>query len=290
MITNVSNSNVSNTNVSNIDVLATDSPIFPALVDGGLNLQALLPLMQLPVELQASVAASANNEYTHVLLLGHAGTQLWRALQESLHSTPSSPHKHPLDYYSTTLVETFLHNRYPRAHNPDVQWQWLYPLVNAVTSDTHRPVNLQAFGALAGWHGDSPFRLGVNAYWGSWYAYRALLLVKGIGDDDQIFTVKHDGSEQVSVCGECIAKPCISACPAGALSERFTDYNVAACTDFRVQANSPCADQCLARSACPVGREHQYTVEQMAYHYGVSLTMIRSWQQTKQQEPSQKET
>ena len=59
--------------------------------------------------------------------------------------------------------------------------------------------------------------------------------------------------------------------PAGAGAKAGFDWQ--GCVNYRVSENT-CRNTCLARMACPVGPEHRYTEDQMAYHYGVSLRSI----------------
>ena len=64
----------------------------------------------------------------------------------------------------------------------------------------------------------------------------------------------------------------MTACPAGAVSK--AGFNWRACVDFRLSGPT-CRLTCLARLACPVGEGYRYGKEQMNFHYGASLNMIR---------------
>ena len=127
----------------------------------------------------------------------------------------------------------------------------------------------QRLGALAGWHHASPFWVGVDADLGSWFAYRAVLLL----DTALPVTPRREAG---SPCAGCVDKPCISACPAGALaSEQTGGWRLHACLDWRKQPGSSCLDRCLARNACPVGERYRYADQQIAYHYLHSMRHIR---------------
>ncbi|MDX1780985.1 MAG: ferredoxin [Thalassovita sp.] len=67
-------------------------------------------------------------------------------------------------------------------------------------------------------------------------------------------------------CDSCTDKPCLSACPAGALTAR--GYDVAACKSFlRTEAGRDCmAGGCRVRRACPVSREYGRLEAQSAFH------------------------
>lgn len=69
-----------------------------------------------------------------------------------------------------------------------------------------------------------------------------------------------------SPCDRCIGKPCLGACPAGALTER--GYDVPACHAFLgTSAGADCLSSgCALRRACPVSRAYGRLPEQSAYH------------------------
>ncbi len=249
--------------------------LFPELAKSGLNLQAAFTISDLPPELinTLSEACAEMDQYRQVILLGHAGRDFWQALltakktskqTSSLGKGELIASDNPVDSFTLQQVDSYFQQEYPAA-----KYQCLYP--------GDQPVDLQAFGRLAGWHGDSPFRLGVNKQWGSWYAYRALVLIDKLPSFDEPCQVK-TSSSQASPCTDCSPKPCVAACPVGALGQTHSTFKLQACLDYRVQPGSACSHQCLARSDCPVGKQHKYDQEQMQYHYGVSLEMIKKWQ------------
>jgi len=96
-----------------------------------------------------------------------------------------------------------------------------------------------------------------------------------------------DGAEKVdpdkvdylsgeSPCLSCEAKPCLSSCPALALS-RDSNPDLTACVSHRVAPASDCASTCLARLACPIAPQYKYSDDQVAYFYGRSLTSAMRW-------------
>ena len=72
-----------------------------------------------------------------------------------------------------------------------------------------------------------------------------------------------------SPCDACADRPCLSACPAGALAA--TGYDVAACHGFLdTVAGGDCLSQgCAVRRACPVSRAYGRLPGQSAYHMGL---------------------
>ena len=70
-------------------------------------------------------------------------------------------------------------------------------------------------------------------------------------------------------CDSCQGRPCLSACPAGALGG--AGYDVAACHGFLdTPAGGDCLSQgCAVRRACPASRGYGRLAEQSAYHMGL---------------------
>ncbi|TLS76500.1 hypothetical protein FE236_06490 [Mariprofundus erugo] len=221
------------------------------LAEHGLNLQAVFNLSDLPDGIRASIAGVRDvHTYRQMIVFGHGGPALWRSLSAS----GCMQGENPVDHFSAEIVA-----RYFASENPDHRYCLLYP-------DNQLLLPLQQLGELAGWHHPSPFRLGINQYWGSWFAYRAVVLA------DSSFPASKPLSG-ASPCQGCATTPCMAACPVsvdGSIS--LND-----CMDERSGEGSACAFTCLARLACPVRQEMRYEPAQMAYHYGCSLATIRSY-------------
>jgi epoxyqueuosine reductase len=228
-------------------------PIFASLAAQGLNLSAVFSLESLPPEVLVTLALTDDERkrFRQLILIGHRGRDFWTALQlRGMHGA------HPMDQFVTERVAAWMEGPL-QGH----EWRQVFP--------GPQPVGLQRLGALAGWHHPSPFWVGVDAEWGSWFAYRAVVLA----DTHLALTPRR---ETHSPCETCRDKPCISACPAGALaSEQTGAWRLQTCLDFRKQPDSPCQDRCLARNACPVGEGYRYADTQVAYHYLHSMRAIR---------------
>ena len=224
------------------------------LDQAGLNRQHVFNLADLPADLLAPLGVLPHER--QLILFGHAGRRLWECVQaEGLDS------KHPIDEYSLRTVERWLAQALPAARA-----RFVFPL------PAHQPIGLQRLGSLAGWHRASPFMVGIDSVWGSWFAYRAVILL----DSDLPLTAPVDNGYP---CASCTAKPCITACPAGALAGG--SFNFALCSDWRLREGSACSHGCLARRACPAGAEHRYEDAQIRHSYGYSLAAIRSYQQAR---------
>ena len=220
---------------------------FSALNAAGLNLQAVFDLAVLPAAMRAQL--DPENRYRQLILIGHGGRALWEQMKAAGLSL-----EHPIDEFTTATVEAWF-----AAQLPGGRHAMLYP--------GDAPVGLQALGRLAGWHHESPFRVGVNAEWGSWFAYRAVVLV----DTDLPATVPMSGE---SPCAGCADQTCVTACPAGALDE--CEFSLQKCIAYRRRPESRCRITCVARTSCPVRPEHRYTDAQIAHSYSRSLAMIEA--------------
>ncbi|MEM7224062.1 MAG: hypothetical protein AAF495_13855 [Pseudomonadota bacterium] len=94
---------------------------------------------------------------------------------------------------------------------------------------------------------------------GLWHAYRgALAFAERLALPPR--------QEAPRPCDSCVDKPCLSTCPVGAFSAQ--GYDVAACAAHILGPEGAiCLEGgCLARLACPVGREHHYGEDQAAFH------------------------
>jgi len=228
--------------------------VFEALDRAGLNLQAVFSTDTLPESVARLMPE--RDRYCRLLLIAHAGPGLWQQLQAS----EFCDHKEPIDDYSRDCIERWL-----AAELPGAEHKLLYPL-NGPAGSACPP--LQQLGALAGWHHDSPLRIGVNERHGLWFAYRAMLFV----DAELPVTT---AVAAAAPCQSCFSQACRSACPVGAPGEEFA---LSRCIDYRMSPESPCADRCLARMACPVGEASRYPDEQIRYAYQRSLATIKAMQ------------
>ena len=219
-------------------------------------------------------------ENARLVMVGHRGNDMWDVMNR-----PGESHiladPDPVDRHSVECVRHFITN-----FLDDCPCQVLYP--------GSIPIPLQQLGAAANWHYSSPLGIGLHPRYGPWFGYRAVLLVTSE------LPVLIERAE-TAPCDGCDDKPCISTCPASALSaDRLPD--VSACVSFRTgtdrqpgalhtekmnppaaqggagkSPDSECALTCLARLACPVGAAHRYREPQIRYFYGRSLASIRKY-------------
>ena len=222
---------------------------FTALNHAGLNLQSVLDLDALPAEMLAALRGrhDPQHRYRQLILIGHAGKALWNSVKASGISS-----ENPIDEFSVKAVEQWF-----SAHFANRMYAVIYP------GDT--PVGLQALGKIAGWHHASPLMIGIQQAWGTWYAYRVVVLA-----DTDLPPTPVLNSE--SPCVNCLDKRCIVSCPAGALAG--STFDLTKCVSYRKEASSRCKATCVARVSCPVGSEHRYDDEQLRHVYSNSLKMI----------------
>ena len=236
----------------------TQTILSPALRQAGLNCHAVFDIASITPEARERLieACPTAANYRQLILIAHGGTAFWQALKASNLDLAGSDDAHPVDDFTVSIIEQFLH-----AEFAGVAYQIVYPCNEA----SNNAINLQELGDLAGWHHPSPFMVGINASFGSWFAYRAVVLA----NTDLPATLP---VHTASPCDQCADKPCINSCPAHALDDG--QFNLLKCIGYRQQPDSACKATCAARSSCPVGREHRYSDEQMRYHYGCSMRAI----------------
>ncbi|UOA28275.1 ferredoxin [Pseudosulfitobacter sp. DSM 107133] len=105
----------------------------------------------------------------------------------------------------------------------------------------------------------SPVGMMVHDVAGLMISIRGALIFDNIPD----FPIAHT----TSPCQSCTTKPCIAACPVGALSAT-PPYDVPACkTYLRTEAGADCMTKgCKVRRACPVSRKFDRPDSQSRFH------------------------
>ena len=238
--------------------MTPEASVFSTLADAGLNLHAVFAVAALPASWRTALeAAGAPADLPRLWLVGHGGRALWAQVCAE-RDRGTLPADHPIDAWSVRCVREAL-----TAHFPAARAHCLYPQ----PLEAPAALDLQRLGALAGWHHPAPFMVGINAAWGPWFAYRALLLT------DAPLTPTPPLATS-SPCADCAARPCVAACPGAALEPRF---DLMRCVDYRLAADSACALTCRARLACPVAPQHRYDDAQLAHCYGESRRMLMAW-------------
>ena len=105
----------------------------------------------------------------------------------------------------------------------------------------------------------SPLGLLIHPDYGLWHGYRAALLFAAV-----IKLPPRD--RRSSPCASCASRPCLTACPVDAF--KSSAYDVPVCARHLAGMPEPaCMDiGCLARHACPIGRDYRYAPAQARFH------------------------
>lgn len=104
----------------------------------------------------------------------------------------------------------------------------------------------------------SPLGLNIHPTYGLWHAYRGAFTFPVVFDIPSITAA--------SPCESCVEKPCLSACPVNAFTPGT--YDIEACVGHIAGSHgTDCmGGGCLARRACPIGRQFTYGEDQAQFH------------------------
>jgi len=200
-----------------------------------------------------------------LLLLGAGGNLFWRRLRayrdaagKPLRPDPDQADTHVVDDYCVEQIMDTVGTGLLKGFN----FRLLYP------GDCD--ILLPALGDYLGWSTASPLGLGIHRQYGLWWAYRVLCWT------DAPLPVDVPVTRTAGPCSTCEQKPCITACPADAVSTTVR-FNLNACAKHRTARNSNCVDRCLARLACPVALDQRQDLEQHQYHQRRSMRGMLDW-------------
>jgi hypothetical protein len=190
-----------------------------ALLPAGLNLIAALPPERYDREVPEPFHLSKRHpDGKSLVVIGNGGRAFWdgfRAYCEN-HQDFARRESHPLDAYTMVVIESALP---PLLQSVGVAGRILYPF------DFERePVSFVHLGAMAGLAARSLLGVLVHPEFGPWIALRAALLLN--------VEIEPTAVVPFDPCGGCAGKPCITACPAGAVSER--GWDVPGCAAYRL--------------------------------------------------------
>ena len=173
-------------------------------------------------------------------MVWNAGLQMWQAFAGSF----DIPQQNPMDTWTRRVVDPIASAFKAQAlfpfdsppYHPFQQW-----------AQRTEPILPSPIGAL------------IHLMHGLWHAYRAEFIFDHRVD---MSTIK----KALSPCKSCVDKPCLTACSVGAFKPDH--YNVPACVDhLNTMAPMECGLRgCLARHACPVGKDYVYEPKHAQFH------------------------
>jgi ferredoxin len=183
-----------------------------------------------------------------LVLLGNVGASIWPAFSASPENGDGRPHG--LDRWTRRVIDGIARQFDAEALYPFGGPPWL-PFQR--WAQRAEPVAPSAIGILI--HPDQ----------GLWHAYRGALAFAGRLSLPTM-------TPRPRPCDSCVERPCLSACPVGAFKPE--GYDVDACRAHVAGAKGRICREggCLARLACPVGREMAYPPAQMAFHMAAFLS------------------
>ena len=180
-----------------------------------------------------------------LVLVGNAGPALWAAFARRPAAAPS---RDPLDDWVRLALADLA---------GDLGAAALFPF------DGPPYLPFQRWALRAEPVSVSPIGILIHPDYGLWHAYRGALVLA-----ERIALPRR--ARRASPCETCADKPCLGTCPVSAFTPGA--YDVAACVDHVTsEGGTDCGSGCLARRACPVGRDYAYAPAQGAFHMAAFL-------------------
>lgn len=176
-----------------------------------------------------------------VILVGNAGAAYWRHFSRWRAGQAASV-ANPLDTWSRMVIGRAADAIGARVAMPNDRpflpfQQW------AMRAEGLRP---------------SPLGLLIHPRFGLWHAFRGALLLDVEIPIQAVAEVNHP-------CDLCAGKPCLNACPVSAYTVEGFAYQTCL-AHVRGGEGAACRAGCLARNACPHGREWRYPAAVQAFH------------------------
>ena len=180
-----------------------------------------------------------------LVLAGGVGSSIWTQFSRERRDEPE-----PLDRWSARALATVAER---------------FDATVLLPNDGPPYPPFQRWAARAGPVHRSPLGLLIHPEFGLWHAYRGALVFA-----ERFALPLRDG--RASPCDSCSDRHCLAACPVSAFTT--AGYDDAACAVHLESGAGDCCFEsaCLARAACPVGREHRYAGEQARFHLGAFLS------------------
>ncbi|WP_377289508.1 ferredoxin [Rhizobium sp. SG2393] len=179
-----------------------------------------------------------------VVLVGAVGGSLFEPFTAWRHRDPAGGGSDPLDTWSKAVIAPVA-----AAHGATA----FFP-----SDPPYQPFQrwaMRAEGLKA-----SPLGILIHPDHGLWHSYRGALAFPVVIEAPAVAARPHP-------CETCRTRPCLSACPVGAIRE--DGFAVADCRRHLrlAEGQAGCMlDGCIARNACPVGVADRYGPDQLRFH------------------------
>lgn len=196
-------------------------------------------------------------EKSTLVLIGNAGPEMWRAFEASGYDEDNPD---PMDDWSRHTIEKIAE----RLSN-DLQC----PISALFPFDGPPYHPFQRWAVRSGNAFPTPIGPLLHPVYGMWHAYRGALRIECL-----LELPVNDVS--TSPCATCADRPCLETCPVDAFTTG--DYDVPTCLDLlEKEPLGECfSTGCMARKACPVGREFIYEKVHARFHMEKFLKAYRS--------------
>lgn len=179
------------------------------------------------------------------LLIGNIGSSHWAHFSNSSEHTDGLPD--PMNRWTVGIISNLTDRL-----GPEIVDEVQYPF-----GEPNWPFQNYAKQALG--IEQSPIGLLIHPTYGLWMAFRAVLVFS------DRFSLPESGKRD-RPCDTCSEKPCLNTCPIGAFTEQGYDY-LSCKAHVASQPGRLCLEGgCLARQACPVGRNLIYEKPHQAFH------------------------
>ncbi len=198
-----------------------------------------------------------------VVVIGNGGGAFWAGFRAYCTTRPEylQERTHPLDDYTVEVIETALT---PLLERAQTQYRYLYPFRFRTA-----PVSFMHLAQAAGLAGPSILGVVIHPVYGPWIALRAAVLLS------QEITIP-PAALGFDPCPSCRERPCVTACPAGAV-RATSGWDIPACIQHRLRLRADCVDYCYARYHCVYGQQHRYPLDELRYHQQRSFAEMRQY-------------